>query len=331
MLQRVLNTVFICLSVAACTGQSQIESDIDKLSERLSSFTGISAQKSEIQPVLSAPAKHTLAISIDELQIGIREFYAIDDCPLGQFIAQRNTSLGKTHLPSTRFIYEKELMSTLRICMNQLDEGHRMQNPLASWIAHKQHNLSSVWANMMTQSDEVYLAFTMTGDFITGDSNDSLTGSRLALGQLIESLDSTEIDSNALELHLRELSESRLPAKMWKTQALLTQELPLISALLQEYITTSEQACNRAKREELKIMRNIFSVLFADTIQALASQLNHYQYQLNPYFESLANHPSIPPAWQGYINQQYITQAKEYKRNMQSHIELWQQVFKLCE
>jgi hypothetical protein len=78
-------------------------------------------------------------------------------------------------------------------------------------------------------------------------------------------------------------------------------------------------------------MRNIFTMFFADAIQPLASQLNHYQYQLNPSFDVLSSHPYLPPVWKAYIRAHYIDDAMRYKSTMQEHIELWQDIFKLCE
>ncbi|WP_371194615.1 DUF3080 family protein [Glaciecola sp. SC05] len=330
MLIRII-TLSFCFVLSACSQNDKVKSDLDNLAERLESFTQISVSAYDSDASLNAPIKNSLAIDVPELQIALREFYAIDDCPLSQFIAERNTALGKTQLPSTRFIYEQRLLSTLKSCMQQLPVDDPMQEQLQGWIEQKQTNLPLVWSNMMTQSDESYLAFTASGGYISGASNDGLQPSKLALVFLINVLNAQTIDSGQLELHLRDLSNARLPAKMWRTQALLSESLPPMSQLLETYIQNNQNACSSAKKEELKIMRNIFTLFFADNIQPLASQLNHYQYQLNPSFETLANHPHIPTDWADYIKRQYLNSAQQYKQTMQQHIELWQQVFKLCE
>lgn len=330
MLARVI-IILTCLLLSACSQNLIIKSDLDSLADRLESFTGLSLEQYDSAIIFNAPAKHTLAHNIEELQIAMREFNAIDDCPLSQFIAERNTALGKIQLPSTRFIYEKRLLVTLNSCMQQLPQNHPMHEQLNTWIAHKQTNLPLVWANMMTQSNEPYLAFTTAGGFISGQGDDGLPSTKLALNYLNKVLHKDEIDSEQLELHLRDLNNTRLPARMWRTQQLFIRALPPMSNLLSQYIDANAGTCSSAKTDELNIMRNIFTVFFADKIQPLASQLNHYQYQLNPSFEMLANDPQTPNEWANYINSQYLDSAERYKQTMQQHIELWQQIFTLCE
>lgn len=328
MASRLFAVVF-CLALSACAQNDQIKTDLDSLAERLESFTGIPIAEYEIS-ALQAPAKHSLAKSIPDLQIALREFYAIDDCPLGQFIAQRNTALGKTQLPSTRFIYEARLLITLDKCMQQLSPEHPMYEQLQQWIAQKQQYLPSVWANMLTQSDEFYGAFTAAGGYISGTSSDGLSSTKLALRYMLDARNMDDIDSATLELHLRDLEGTRLPARMWRTQALFSLALPPMSEALNAYIDKHETTCNAAKKEELKIMRNIFTMFFADKIQPLASQLNHYQYQLNDSFKRLVENEHIPGPWAQYIESQYDYSAARYKEEMKRHIALWQQVFALC-
>ena len=331
--------LILCLLISACSRQDKIKSDLQAMSERLESFTGLEIEAHQENYRLIAPAKHMLEQSVTPMQIAFRDFYAIDDCPLGKFIAERNTALGKTQLPSTRFIYEKSLLTTLEACKQQLaayaleqERTSPMLEQLERWIVQKQSNLPLVWANMLTQSDESYLAFTTAGDFVSGESEDGLQATKLALNYLLTSLESNVIDAKTLELHLRDLQTSRLPARMWRTQRLFQQSLPPISDMLRRYIAVNKENCSLAKqKEELKIMRNIFTLFFAERIQALASQLNHYQYQLDDSFVALSTHKNMPVEWQTYIKAQYVDSAQQYKAEMKTHIELWQDIFKLCE
>jgi len=319
----------LTLFLGGCSKHNQIKSDLQAVSERLESFTELSITKNTAVIELNAPVKTSMEYPIENLQIKLRDFYALDDCPLGQFIAERNTALGKVQLPSTRFVYEHRLLKVLESCMSQLEKDHPMQAQMQSWLAQKSHNLPLVWANMMTQSQETFLAFTTAGDFISGDSSDGLQVSKLGLNYLLSVLETESIDANELELHLKALLDARLPARMWRTQQLIAQQLPPISDLLSLYIDQAN--CSSARQEqELTIMRNIFSNMFADKIQPVASQLNHYQYQLNPSFEALVSHPNTPPALSNYVKAQYVESAELYKTRMQENIELWQQVFKLC-
>jgi hypothetical protein len=318
------------LFITGCSKHNQIKSDLQAVSDRLESFTELTIVKNSDNIALNAPAKTSMEYPIEDMRIKLRDFYAVDDCPLGQFIAERNTALGKMQLPSTRFAYEHRLLRVLEGCMAQLEQDHPMQAQMKEWLDKKTTNLPLVWANMMSQSQETFLAFTTASDFISGESSDGLQVTKLALNYLLQAMDTEYIDSQELELHLKGLLDSRLPARMWRTQELIAQQLPPISDLLARYIERTK--CTNAQQEqEVTIMRNIFSKMFADKVQPLASQLNHYQYQLNPAFEALVEHPNIPPSFSSYVQSQYIDSAQLYKTAMQENIELWQQVFKLCD
>ncbi|MBT1449759.1 DUF3080 family protein [Glaciecola sp. XM2] len=318
------------LLISGCSKHHQVKSDLQALSDRLESFTQLPVQRNEVSVVLNPPEKTTLAFDVQGVQIKLRDFYAIDDCPLSQFIAERNTALGKTQLPSTRFIYEHRLLSVLEDCMMQLQNEHPMYAQMQQWLTQKRTNLPLVWANMITQSQETYLALSTASDYISGESSDSLQSTKFALMYLIDVLQIETIDPATLELHLKALLDSRLPARMWRTQQLIHYELIPMSALLRTYIEQAD-CSSRQQKDDIKIMRNIFTLMFADKLQPLASQLNHYQYQLNPSFEQLANHPELPDTLKAYISSQYLDSAARYKATMQEHIQLWQQVFKLCE
>lgn len=323
-----LSIVF--LFITGCSKHNQIKSDLQAVGERLEGFTEIAISKSDENIELKAPAKTSMEYPIEDLRIKLRDFYAVDDCPLGQFIAERNTALGKMQLPSTRFAYEHRLLRVLQGCMSQLEQDHPMQAQMQEWLDKKSTNLPLVWANMMSQSQETFLAFTTASDFISGESSDGLQVTKLGLNYLLQAMDHEDIDGQELEQHLKGLLDSRLPARMWRTQQLIAQQLPPISALLARYIERT-RCTNVQQEQEVTIMRNIFSKLFADKIQPLASQLNHYQYQLNPTFDALVAHPNMPPAFSKYVKSHYIDSAQLYKTAMQENIALWQQVFKLCD
>ncbi|WP_395342940.1 DUF3080 family protein [Ningiella sp. W23] len=336
--------VSFMLVLSACSKHMQIETDLDDLSNRLESFTGISISALDTEIIaenqvsgqkLRAPTRPTLRFEIPEMQINFREFYALDDCPLGQFIAERNTALGKTQLPSTRFAYEKQLLITLNDCLRQLDQGQMsaessLIKSMRAWHLQKSENIGQAWANMITQSDETYLGFTTAGDFISGGESDSLQATKLSLEMLLEALNAPQLEASRLEAHLKDLSIARLPARMWRTQALITHELRPMTRLLRRYMF--ENPCNNIKtREDIKIMRNIFTVFFADKIQPLASELNRYQYALNPLFEEFANHPELPASFKQYIKSQYFDSELVYKAAMQENVEAWQAVFAHCD
>ena len=69
---------------------------------------------------------------------------------------------------------------------------------------------------------------------------------------------------------------------------------------------------------------------FIEKIQPIASQINHYQYQLSPIFEIMTVHPKLSPSFKEYINNFDQNGFKNYQIAMQQHIQFWQGLFKQC-
>lgn len=324
--------IFLLLCVA-CSKHDQIEKDITAYKKRLQSFTGLSIDEQANKYDLSAPKKKSMQTEIEATFIALREFYAFKNCELNTLVAQRNTALGKTQLPSTRFVYEKTLIKQLSLCKeeligNQTKPQEQLIQKLDLWLAIKQAQLPLVWSNMLTQSEESYLHLSQSRGFISGTGADNLFETRQAWRYLASALNE-DIDSEILEQHLFNLEQSRLMAKIWQTQQLIIRELPLIDKLLSDFI--NQNTCQTLRqKEDIKIMQNIFTLFFAQKIQQVGGELNRYHYQLQPILHGIANHPNIAASLQSYL-QFHLTQEHErYRKSMQNHISLWQEIFALC-
>jgi hypothetical protein len=315
----------LLLMLSACGQHQKIQSDLDAYADRLQSFTDIEPPKKQAIISIRAPDKQTLKQEISQVTINLREFYAFNECALNQVIAQRNTALGKMQLPSSRFIYEQALIQEFLSCetllKDQLKTARQIENPsntdiqaintligkLETWRTQKQEQLPSVWANFITQSDEIHLSLTQSPDFIAAQPSDNFQASRQAWSFIANSKDAETIDAQTLEEHLRELNNSRLVARMFNTQNLIKSELDSLSPLLEQYLETN--TCQTKQQEkDIAIMRNIFTLLL--------SQLTSY--------------PAIPASYSQYLLLNYDTRHQEYRQSMQTHIELWQQIFARC-
>lgn len=324
-----LLTCMLCF-LLSCSPRSAIEDTLNDMHERLVSFTGINNTLEITTTQLSAPSKQQFKLNIEEVLINLREFYALDECQLTKLVAERNTALGKTQLPSVRFAYEKALLTALQECVDQVGPSHRMHDKLTEWLMIKQHNLPLAYANFITQSDESYKAITLPSGFITGDHKDSFAESALAINALVKAPDALVVDLNALENHLKLIGNTRLIANMWSTQSLFIDALPQITSLLKTYQQLN--TCDtRAQRDEIKIMQNIFKLFFADKVQPLASQLNKYQYRIGPLLNKLIDMPHFPANYVAYVSMHNNEQHERYRQVMSEHIKEWQNIFRLCD
>lgn len=319
--------------LGGCSEHKKIANDLADYNERLQSYTGILNAPTPNIYNLEAPEKLTLKLGVEQLSINLREFHAFNDCSLNQLVAQRNTALGKMQLPSSRFAYESKLIFELLACQQNLkndNEKSELREKLAQWTTLKQQQLPLAWVNLITQSNETVAHFTGGSGYISGTSNDNFQATKQALTFLLKSKTEHPIDASALELHLQQLGNSTLLAKQWRTQILLKQELDNISSLLLTYLESN--TCNNMKEEKsIEIMQNIFRIFFADRIQPVAGQLNHYHYQLSPLVTQLSESSKMPPEFVRYLSLHNKLNYEAYADAMQSHIKIWQQIFTRCD
>ena len=67
-----------------------------------------------------------------------------------------------------------------------------------------------------------------------------------------------------------------------------------------------------------------------DPQQPVATKINHYQYQLTPVLESLANTPHTDPLIKNMLIKHTQQNFKDYKMSIQMHIQFWQKLYKRC-
>lgn len=342
---------FVFTVIMGCSKQQQIEKDLLAYQERLSSFTGIEiAHNNKLNIQLNAPLKSSLAQNIEQIYINLRELYALQECTLNQVVAERNTALGKMQLPSNRYSYEIALLDELANCRTQIlskenqENASLLINQLENWEEQKKVQLPLAWSNFMTQSDELYLHMSSSPSYISGDEEDNFITSKQAWTSLsmhtdyfleTQAFESKVKQGNLpipdnLEQHLQHLEQSRLLARMWKTQLLITNILANTTPLLDEYLNLN--TCSNAKQAaDITIMRNIFTMFFAEKIQSLAAELNKYHYQLAPLVLPLSEADVLPNAYKDFLKRQLVTNHEMYKTTMKIHIEKWQQVFARCD
>lgn len=341
---KLLVMIAFAMLLASCGNNSEIADDLNEYKQRLESFTELEALPAADVVDLQAPSKSSLKLEIPEISINLREFYAFNDCALSQLVAERNTSLGKLQLPSSRYLYELSLLKELKRCEQQLvtqKEKSELVHKLRDWHTQKSQLLPLAWGNLFTQSDESYVFFAAHTGYISGDSNDNFNASKLAFAYIValannaDNLSLEEQNANSpnaklLENHLKELEKSRLLAKMWRTQLLLIEQLDAISPMLEEYARINT-CVNITQKDDIDIMQNIFRIFFAEKIQPAAAELNKYYYQLTPIISKLLENEVLPTELIQYIALHTNEKHQQYRASMQKHIRLWQVIFARCE
>ena len=355
-------------ALLGCFGGSTVKQSIDDYAARLSRVLDTplpdSFNDKITTPLPKLADSATLKHAIEGVSINMREFYALQDCELGTVVAERNTSLGKSQLPSQRLVYESKLLNVLNSCEAALTKENESNQrnatlaaTIASWREQKTQNYSKTWANLVQGSQELRLALNTPERLFSVENNkdalssvnalyyiNSLSNKGLLLSDMYSSNTASSdteteatnennsesiIESSELEQQLKIIRSARLPATLWHTQQTLTQNLSLLTNLLETQLDAVSCPEGRAS-DKAKILRNVFYLFFIEEIQPVGSLVNQYHYKLAPLWEDWLAQPSLHEEFKRYIRQQSQDGFNQYSSVMKAHVNLWQGFLGRC-
>ena len=355
-------------ALLGCFGGSTVKQSIDDYAARLSRVLDTplpdSFNDKITTPLPKLADSATLKHAIEGVNINLREFYALQDCELGTVVAERNTSLGKSQLPSQRLVYESKLLNVLNSCEAALTKENKSNQrnaalaaTIASWREQKTQDYSKTWANLVQGSQELRLALNTPERLFSVENNkdalssvnalyyiNSLSNKGLLLSDMYSSNTASShteteatnennsesiIESSELEQQLKIIRSARLPATLWHTQQTLTQNLSLLTNLLETQLDAVSCPEGRAS-DKAKILRNVFYLFFIEEIQPVGSLVNQYHYKLAPLWEDWLAQPSLHEEFKRYIRQQSQDGFNQYSSAMKAHVNLWQGFLGRC-
>jgi len=355
-------------ALLGCFGGSTVKQSIDDYAARLSRVLDTplpdSFNDKITTPLPKLADSATLKHAIEGVNINLREFYALQDCELGTVVAERNTSLGKSQLPSQRLVYESKLLNVLKSCEAALTKENESNQrnaalaaTIASWREQKTQDYSKTWANLVQGSQELRLALNTPERLFSVENNrdalssvnalyyiNSLSNKELLLSDMYSSNTASSdteteatnennsesiIESSELEQQLKIIRSARLPATLWHTQQTLTQNLSLLTDMLETELDAVSCPEGRAS-DKAKILRNVFYLFFIEEIQPVGSLVNQYHYKLAPLWEDWLAQPSLHKEFKRYIRQQSQDGFNQYSSAMKAHVNLWQGFLGRC-
>ena len=355
-------------ALLGCFGGSTVKQSIDDYAARLSRVLDTplpdSFNDKITTPLPKLADSATLKHAIEGVNINLREFYALQDCELGTVVAERNTSLGKSQLPSQRLVYESKLLNVLKSCEAALTKENESNQrnaalaaTIASWREQKTQDYSKTWANLVQGSQELRLALNTPERLFSVENNkdalssvnalyyiSSLSNKGLLLSDMYSSNTASSdteteatnennseriIESSELEQQLKIIRSARLPATLWHTQQTLTQNLSLLTNMLETELDAVSCPEGRAS-DKAKILRNVFYLFFIEEIQPVGSLVNQYHYKLEPLWEDWLAQPSLHKEFKRYIRQQSQDGFNQYSSAMKAHVNLWQGFLGRC-
>lgn len=324
-------SLFILLAiifVSGCDSSHSLQKHLDDYQARMANVLDIEYQDNLTISLPPYPSIKDLQQEIPATTIKLFEFYNLKHCELYSLVAQRNTSLGNLQLPSTRYIYERHLIDALQKCLIDTTDV-KLRDKLLDWQHTKTQQLPMVWADLIQLSSEIKQGLSSNFGLIEGNEQDGLNQAKLALNYLVQIGQNQQVSSADLEQSLKNLMNNPLPAKLWLSQLTLSEYLSRSTKWLKQH--TADLKCpSNGTEKKIEYLTNVFQQFFIERIQPIASQINHYQYQLSPIFEKLATHPNLSPSFKEYINHFNQQGFENYQVAMQQHIHFWQYLFKRC-
>lgn len=336
MLRSTLLLFCISVFVTGCFSARSVQDSLEDYSDRLSYVLDVPLPELETPPLSRLTDSSTLNYNIEGLNINLREFFALQDCEVGRVVAERNTSLGKSQLPSQRIVYESELLSALNNCETAIrSKNTALADSLNQWQERKRSDFAKHWANLIQTSQEMRLALNTPERLLGIDNNKDAFASVNSLF-FLDSLKNrifeeeiAPIDSAEIETQLQIVRSARLPASLWRTQQALSHNLNNLTRALTPALETISCPNGRAS-DKAKILRNVFYLFFIEEIQPVGSMINQYHYKLLPLWQSWEEDDILHPAFKRYIATQGNNNFSAYEKAMQAHVVLWQGFLKRC-
>ncbi len=319
-----LVVIAFCGAIGSCTNHD-LEDVITQYQSRLSNILQqpLPPQHTPL-PQLNYPKMALLKSQLPQMTIDLTTLAKLQPCGAATLIANRNTALGKTQLPSFRYIYEVNVIEALKYCV---DSNPSLAENLDNWIRMKQHALPLVWADLVQTSKEMRYAMTNNGGFI--DHKINYTQAIHAFQYLDTLYQQPSNNQTLLETHLAILKQTQLPAKMLRSQRLFAEQLALTTQWLKQH--TQQFTCQAPKqKQQARYLANVFELFFVAQLQPTASQLHHYHYQLTPTWNLWLANPHLKKEFKALLQQQ-ISSFNQYQTKMKNHIEYWQELFKKCD
>jgi hypothetical protein len=314
--------------IVGCDNSHTLQKHLQEYQQRMANVLNLESQDRLTISLTPYQPLRELKQDIPATTIKLFEFYKLQHCELYSLVAERNTSLGNLQLPSIRYIYERQLLDAFQQCLMDTTDT-KLREKLQIWQQTKAQQLPMVWADLIQLSSELKQGFSANVGLVEGNQKDGLSQSKAALNYLLHINQNKQISSAELEQHLQYLMNNPLPAKLWLSQLTLTKHLNQATEWLLQY-AVNLQCSGNGSNKTVEYLSNVFQQFFIEKIQPIASQINHYQYQLNPIFEEMLAHPNLSPKFKHYINMSNQQGFENYQIAMQLHIQFWQDLFKRC-
>lgn len=286
------------------------------------------------------PPRRERLVAIPEIRIGLLDLLLdVRRCPaLQQQISQRNSSLGKQLVPSSRLGYEGDLLRAIDACLAHLaaEQEQALHITLSRLALEKRAQLPGVFWNALNASPEVerYLRFADQTLATAPDEDAAALAALAQLAAMANALPQTLPPSTAeLDPLFFALHASPQGGQLISSLASLTHTLNEGSRLLEERqqqrpICPQGQATPRGR-----ILQNIFVKYYAGALQPYLAQVHQRGLSWSSSLRQLGAAAEVPAATRNYLlNLAGPEQSLwvDFQAATARHVRVWQDSLNSC-
>lgn len=286
------------------------------------------------------PARRERLLEIPEVRIGLLDLLLdVRRCPtLQQQIGQRNSSLGKQLLPSSRLGYEGDLLRALDECRNALQQAQdqELHARLGALAMAKRAQLPAVFWNALNGSREVerYLRFADLALPATPKEDDAALAALAQLATLGNALPqalpppAVQLDPLFFALH-----SSAQGGQLITSLASLSHTLNQASRMLDSRQGRRPVCPQGQTTPRGRILQNIFVKYYAGALQPYLAQVHQRGQGWSDSLRQLSAAPQIPAATQAYLLSLGGPEQSlwaDFQAATRRHVSAWQDTLKSC-
>lgn len=278
------------------------------------------------------------ALPLPQADISLLDLLRLDQCRIGQAVAQKNSTLGKVAAASQRLSQELIILRDGPACVAQLqDKDPELAAELAAaWQAKQQARLNYWWNAWLSGQEWQHFVASAARPLDWDDAAPahislSLTALDYALQQGQQMAAGDYHPAPEMELQLQQLLLGETLGRWLASQYLLTATLNEVAALLEQRLQQRPLCPAGRPTPQAQILNNVFYKIYAGRVQPYLSLTDRLGKRLLPRIRRMAALPTDgpPAAFRQWLAQ--VEQAQQqFKVANQRHVQAWQAVLRQC-
>lgn len=318
------------MTLTACSEPNNLDTSWRDYQTNLTEAVQAPAPPVRPTPLPIMPRSADLRINIERLSVGLLDALRLDQCRLGQVIAQRNSALGHAQSATARLRYELDSMLAIEECLqSEAMTEPRITTLLEDALTHKHTTLPLYIDQVLTRSDAFRQSLRAARRPHPLVEDTSFTDTLAALEYLTQTFNAAlsnelmQVDLAAYNRHIQTLSQSDFLPRHWRTMQ--TNAAWLTS--LNRYLEDAKIDCAHIEPPG----RAVHS-MFTTTIAPLLQRWADYHYKLAPPLLQLQA-MSVQGEWRAYIGELIGagSHAEQVSELTARHSDLRQQTFSPCQ